>query len=312
MGFDLIRHRLIRGRPLVLDADIAASFRARCVALDAPGAVGMLLRKSPAEVMAHYRAEIASRVDVLCALTVDTTPRALAEVGMQHRAALLTGLAVDLAMDAAAESKKPVAIAGVLGNEMVAPVAADRLHEEYTEHAERLANAGCELILARGQGSRLGLMTAVVAAAGTDLPTWAVVECLPTGELMTGGGVAPLIEALQDAGASAVLFEVSSIDTGIDVLERSHTAITAEGLVPGVLLAASSACVRGFPDTSSPPEPWAQRALELDVHGARIIGGGAGTTEGHTACLAAALGELHPSLPVTRSDTEFDREPPGP
>ncbi|MGC4070668.1 MAG: homocysteine S-methyltransferase family protein [Polyangiaceae bacterium] len=311
MSFESIKHRLHHGRPLVLDADTGASFRARRVELDAPGALGMLLRKQPEEVLRHYRAEVRSRVDVLSALTIDTTPRALAEVGMQHRAAMLTGIAVELAIEAASESEKPVAVAGVLGGERVAPLAADCLHSEYTEHAHRLAAAGCEILIARGQGSRLGLMAATVAAAGTDLPTWAVIECLPNGEFITGGAVGPLIEALQEAGASAVLFEVASIDGGIELLEHAQGMVTAEGMVPGVLLAAGTLSVRGFADSSSEPVGWATRSLELDLHGARIIGGGAGTTESHTAALATALKEVHPSMPFLHSDTELDRSPPG-
>ena len=297
MSFESIKHRLYAGRPLVLDADTGASFRSRRVELDAPGALGMMLRKSPEEVMRHYRAEVHSRVDVLSALTIDTTPRALAEVGMQHRAALLTGLAVEFAIEAASESPKPVAVAGVLGGERVAPLAADRLHSEYTEHADRLAAAGCELLIARGQGSRLGLMAATVAASSTDLPVWAVIECLPNGEFITGGTVGPLVEALQDAGASVVLFEVASIDGGVQLLDRVRAIVTAEGMVSGVLLAASSLSVRGFPDTSCDAEAWARRGLELDINGARIIGGGAGTTEAHTKAMASVLKEMHPSMP---------------
>src|SRR3954470_17061042 len=117
MSFDQLRHRLNQGRPLVLDADSGASFRARGVALDVPGALGVLLREQPAEVLAHHGAEVQSRVDVLSALTVDTTPRALAEVGMQHRSAQLTGRALDLAFEIARDAPKPTAVAGVLGSD---------------------------------------------------------------------------------------------------------------------------------------------------------------------------------------------------
>ncbi len=311
MSYEQIRHRLVQGRPLVVGADVGASFRVQGVSLDAPGSLGLLLRRGPEDVLGHYLAEASCRVDVLCALTADTTPRALAEVGMQHRAAMLTGLAVELALNAASESAKPVAVAGLLGSDMVSPVAADRMHEEFVEHAARLAAAGCELIIARGQGSHLGLMTAVVAATSTDLPTWAVIECRAAGDLGTLGPVTPLIEGLQKAGAAAVIFEVPSIDLGIELLDRASAAICAEGLYAGVLLAASSESVRGFPDVESLPLSWAERALDLDLHGARIIGGGAGTTEAHTSALARALGIVHPSLPMTRSDTELDHSPPG-
>jgi 5-methyltetrahydrofolate--homocysteine methyltransferase len=175
-------------------------------------------------------------------------------------------------------------------------MAADRLHEELTEHAFRVATAGTELIIARGQGSRVGLMAAVVAAAATELPVWAIVECLPSGEIASGGPVGPLIESLRDAGASAVLFEVPSVDVGIVALERA-IAIGGDSCIYGVLLAGGPSSVTGFPDTESDPVNWAVRAIELDARGARIIGGGAGTTEEHTEALALALGALHPSIP---------------
>jgi methionine synthase I (cobalamin-dependent) len=308
MSFEHIRHRLQRGRPLVLDADTGASFRARGLALDSPGALGLLLRERPLEVLEHYRAEVGSRVDVLCALTADTTPRALAEVGMAHRAAMLTSISVELALDAAQASDKSVAVAGVLGSDMVTPVAADRMLEELREHATRLAVAGCELLIARGLGSRLELMAAVVAAAGTDLPTWAVVECTRSGELADGGSVSELLEALEEAGANAVLFEVPSVDSGLDQLARVFAIAEESELisVPGVLLAASDHSVRGFPDPDSEPRRWVERALDLDAAGARVIGGGAGTVEAHTATLAGALGLLHPSLPVSRPASRLE------
>ncbi len=297
MSFAAIQHRLAEGRPLVVDSDTGAAFQSRGVQLGVPGALGQLLRQSPNKVLAHYQAEVKSRVDVLSALTADTTPRALSEVGMEHRSAVLTGLAVELAFEAAEEAPKPVAVAGVLGSEMVSPIASDRYHQELCEHAERLAVAGCELLIARGQGSRLALMSAVVAAASTDLPTWAVVECLPSGELITGGPVADLVAPLEEAGATAILFEVASIDHGLERLADYRHAGSAT-CVPGVLLAASSASVRGYPDDGGRPATWAKRALDLDAKGARVIGGGAGTTEAHTAALAYELGLLHPSMPA--------------
>ncbi|HYP77971.1 MAG TPA: homocysteine S-methyltransferase family protein [Polyangiaceae bacterium] len=306
MTFERIRHRLQNGRPLVVDSDTAASFRARGVELDSPGTLGRMLRERPSEVLAHYRTEVNSRVDVLSALTADTTPRALAEVGMEHRSAQLTRRAVELALEAAAESESPVAVAGVLGSDMVSPVAADRLHDEFTEHAARLAAAGCELLLARGQGSRVGLMAAVVAAARTELPTWAVLEFASGDELTSAGTAVDLVGSLAEAGASVILFEVATVDLGLAYLQRFSPAFALHGIAPGVLLAASEASVRGFHDESSDPAHWVERAVDLSAGGARAIGGGAGTTEAHTRSLAMALGSLHPSLPVPRGEGNLD------
>ena len=309
MTFERIRHRLQNGRPLVVDSDTAASFRARGVELDSPGSLGLMLRERPSEVLAHYLAEVQSRVDVLSALTADTTPRALAEVGMEHRAAQLTRRAVELALEAAAESQGPVAVAGLLGSDMVSPVAADRMHDEFTEHAARLAAAGCELLFARGQGSRLGLMAAVVAAARTELPTWAVLEFASGDELTSTGTAVDLVAALAEAGASVVLFEVATVDLGLAYLQRFRPAFELHGIAPGVLLAGSETSLRGFHDETSNPERWVERAVDLSLGGARAIGGGAGTTEAHTHRLAEALGSLHPSLPVQRSESDLDRGP---
>jgi 5-methyltetrahydrofolate--homocysteine methyltransferase len=309
MTFERIRHRLQNGRPLVVDSDTGASFRARGVELDSPGSLGLMLRERPSEVLAHYRTEIRSRVDVLSALTADTTPRALAEVGMEHRSAQLTRRAVELALEAAAESEKPVAVAGVLGSDMVSPVAADRIHDEFAEHAARLAAAGCELILARGQGSRLGLMAAVVAAARTQLPTWAVLEFASRDELTSADKAEDLVNALAEAGASVILFEVAKVDLGLAYLERFRPAFELHGIAPGVLLAGSEASLRGFHDETSNPQRWVARAVDLSLGGARAIGGGAGTTEAHTHSLAQALGSMHPSLPPPGSESDLD---PGP
>jgi 5-methyltetrahydrofolate--homocysteine methyltransferase len=303
MSFTHVQQRLLSGRPLVVAADSNASLRARGVLLDVPGALGQLLRERPSEVREHHRVEVGCRADVLAALTGDTTPRALAEVGMEHRAAQLTALAVELALDAAEESAKPVAVAGMLGSDMVSPVAATRLHEELSEHSARLQAAGCELLIARGQGSRLNLMAAVVAATRTELPTWAVVE--RTGDPTTGSD-RELFRALRDAGASVVLFEVSSVLLGIRELELTHDALEEAELAVGILLAASESALPGFPDAESQPELWADHALDLDVAGARVIGGGAGTTEEHLRSLARALGSLHPSMPAHISDTVVD------
>lgn len=278
-----------------MDADGGASLRARGHVLDEPGALGLLLRERPEQVLAHHRAEAACHVDVLTALTADTTPRALAEVGMQHRAALLTGLALELGFDARALESRPIAVAGVLGSDRVGPTAIERLHEELAEHAARLHAAAAELIIARGQGSRRSLLAAVAAAGRTRLPTWAVVE--HGAEVPAGCFPQELAESLRTAGASVVLFEVPSVQAGLGALERGRSTLNGVGVAAGVLLAASARAVRGFCDDGAEPHAWAEGALALVSAGARVLGGGAGTTERHTRALASVLGALHPSLP---------------
>jgi 5-methyltetrahydrofolate--homocysteine methyltransferase len=150
-------------------------------------------------------------------------------------------------------------------------------------------------------------MAAVVAAARTDLLTWAVLE--RHGDEPPRGDDRDLFNALKEAGASTILFEVPSVAHGLRELGRTKELLEELELVPGVLLAASETAIPGFPDVGGSPDAWADHAMDLDLAGARVIGGGAGTTEEHLRALAQALGALHPSIPVHRSDTEIDPEP---
>jgi hypothetical protein len=96
---------------------------------------------------------------------------------------------------------------------------------------------------------------------------------------------------------------------GIESLERTRAALEGIEMRAGVLLAASGESLRGFHDTEARPKQWVARVVDLTTEGARVVGGGAGTTETHTATLARALGSLHPSIVPQRSDTEHDRGP---
>jgi hypothetical protein len=153
-------------------------------------------------------------------------------------------------------------------------------------------------------------MAAVVAAARTELPTWAVLEFASRDEVTSPGNAEDLVNALAEAGASVILFEVAKVDLGLTYLERFRAAFAAHGIAPGVLLAGSETSVRGFHDETSDPERWVARAVDLSLGGARAIGGGAGTTEAHTHSLAKALGSLHPSsIPGPRSGSALDPDP---
>lgn len=124
---------------------------------------------------AHYAAEVASGVDVLCAATAETTSWALGRVGMEHRAALLTGVSVELAQEAAAGAGRPVAVAGWLEGACLAAPNSLSLMSELALHAERLVQAGCELLLVRGVPAEA--RPRLLAQCGrAGLPVWIVGE----------------------------------------------------------------------------------------------------------------------------------------
>jgi 5-methyltetrahydrofolate--homocysteine methyltransferase len=137
----------------------------------------------------------------------------------------------------------------------------------------------------------MDMVCAVAAAAAQEIPTWAVVDKHLCEEDFTG-----LVRAVAEAGAEAILFEVSSVDEGLELI--SQMPEDSPTVVPGALLSASDEALRGFP--SPLVSSWVDRVVELTAAGARIVGGGAGTTEDHTRALATRLGVLHPSLPPGR------------
>ncbi len=286
-----ILSRVESGRPLLVSGDPAASLRARGVALHPPAALARLLRENPAAVHDHYQAEIAAGVDVLACLTADTIPRALHEIGMMFRAAALTGTAVDLALDVVESAPRPLAIAGVLGNADVAPIAEDRLGEELGTHAARLAAAGCELILARGFSvvhaspteaevtlARLSRRAAIVSGATTQLPTWAVTALDARGHTLDGEPAEDCARHAFEEGADLVLFEipVPPLGTDLDWIDRvfgvGHARV-------GFALAAGGL----------DPDAWAHEAHRLLDRGVRVIGGGPGTSQRHLSSLSTLL-----------------------
>lgn len=272
----------------MVDCDVAASLGARGCSLEEPGSLGAVLFQDTEAVRQHHLAELACRVDILSALTADTTPRALSESGMEHRAARLTDKALSLVSDIIEASQRPVAVAGVLGSDQITATQRGRFEEETREHARRIAVGGAELLIVRGMGSREDLIFAVAAASEQELPAWAVLE-----DHLCEGDLSEFANALADVGAEAVLFEVTSVDDGLRKLERASSATGS--VVLGALLSAAPDALRGFPSEFSPT--WVDRVVELTDAGARIVGGGAGTTEAHTQALAVRLGMLHPSLP---------------
>jgi S-methylmethionine-dependent homocysteine/selenocysteine methylase len=278
-----------------VSADPEASFRARGVTLKAPASMGRLLREQPNDAAEHYHQEIIAGVDVLCALTAETLPRALGQIGMPFRAAALTGAAVELALEAIEGAPRPIVVAGVLGSSQVTPTAVDRMTEDLGMHAARLAAAGCELLLARGYGqpspepglSRLARRAAVVSAAATQLPTWAVLELGENGATADGELIEDAARAAVDAGAPMVLLEVPGLACAAALLERAKRVVpgVAVGVAPGAMEAGAD----GVDDPAARIEAWAQGAKRLVDAGARVLGGGPGTTTRHLAALSALM-----------------------
>lgn len=308
---EAITGRPSSSRPLLMSSDPIVSLRARGARLDPVAPLGRLMREDPDAVRAFYEAQIEAGVDVLCALTAGTAPRALAPIGMAFRSAALTGVAVDLAIEAAAAVSRRIAVAGVLGHFPGGLTSAegDRIAEDYATHATRLAAAGCEILLACGFDpscsvppplARLARRAAVVSASATQLATWALVELEPSGRTADGEPAEDAARAALDAGADTLVFEVDSADLALNVLSRLDR-VRQEGQVGFLLGASDREGGAGDPSEAyGEPDPemmatlidaWVASALRLIDAGARVVGGGPGTTVGHLATLSKVLRE---------------------
>jgi methionine synthase I (cobalamin-dependent) len=286
-----ILSRLDTGRPLLVSGDPSASLRSRGVELQGPAALGRLLREHPATVREHYHQDILAGVDVLACLTADTLPRALQQIGMPFRSAALTGNAVELALEAADLAPRPLIVAGVLGNTEVAPVAEDRVGEELGTHAARLVAAGCELILARGFGSaayaRLSRRAASVGSALAQLPTWAVITVDWGGFTVDGKRADEAAQSAFEEGAQVALFEIAGVEVGLGWVDRllAIGERTQAGSSNGGRHHVGFALAAGNLD----PDAWALETHRLLDAGARVVGGGPGTTQRHLGALVGVL-----------------------
>lgn len=274
---ETILARIRSGQAVILSADATSSLRGRGVVLEGAAPLGRLVRERPAEVLRHYEREVAAGVEVLCALTAETMPRALAQSGMAFRSAALTGSAVEMALEATDLAGRPVAVAGLLGGRT--PLASDRIAEECAMHAARLAAAGCEIILACSVGpfaSKLGRISAIISASTLRLPTWALVE-VRDGRTSDGEDLAECAKGAVDSGAQVLLFDVETEREAADAMDRTSGALGEAK--PGILLA----------DPSGDPDAWAEAAKRLAAGGAHILGGGTGTTTEHLTALSQIL-----------------------
>jgi 5-methyltetrahydrofolate--homocysteine methyltransferase len=163
-------------------------------------------------------------------------------------------------------------------------------------HATRLSSSGCEIIVARGfspeafrHGTQLAQMartSAITSGCATKLPTWALFETSDGERVADGDSLHEAVRSAVETGVHVALVEVPSEAVGKVALE---TMIRAGVARAGVLLAASPESQHGVPDTTMSLETWAAACKRLVDAGARLVGGGAGTTSKHVAVLSRAL-----------------------
>ncbi len=215
----------------------------------------------------------AAGVHLLRTNTADTTPQALARGGYGYRAAKLSSLAVDLAVEAVEASGRMVAVAGVLppmeGSD-------ERLRGEQLAHAQRLMSAGCDLIFVDAAATLREAVAGTSAAAQAELPVIVALRVDESGKLRDGEGLDVACGVLAGAGARGFV-AVPDDPTG-EV--RAIAELATQGRPWGV--------VRAFASDMSPSE-YAERAAGLAQEGATLLGGEACATPEHVRAMIAAV-----------------------
>lgn len=212
-------------------------------------------------------------VHLLRTNTSDTTPQALGRAGYGYRAAKLSSLAVDLAMEAVEVSGRVIAVAGVLpameGSD-------ERLRTEQVAHAQRLMAAGCDVIFVDAASTLREAVAATAAGAQTNLPVIVALRVSESGNLRDGEGLEIVCGVLAGAGARGFI-AVPDDPTG----EIRATAELATQSRPWGVLHTGAVLMT--------PSAYAERAAELAQEGATLLGGESGASPEHIRALIAAV-----------------------
>ncbi len=225
---------------------------------------------SKSHVLATIHDEFcASGAHIIRTNTAQTTPGALQRTGYGYRAAKLSSLAVDLAVEAVDKSTRPVCVAGVLppmtGSDLM-------LRGEQMAHAQRLAASGCDLIFVDAARSLREAVAATSAALRTGLPVLVALRVLETAVLPDGEALEAVCSALAGAGAQGFI-AVPSDPAGE---MRAIAALSNQDRPWGVW--------SGGPGELS-PAAYAQRAKELVTEGATLLSGEDQVTPEHLRAL---------------------------
>jgi 5-methyltetrahydrofolate--homocysteine methyltransferase len=265
--------RLDSGVPILLDGAVTGALQRAGVSIDEPMRSASVLQGQTHVLSTIHQGFCAAGVHILRTNTVDTTPQALSRGGYGYRAAKLTSLAVDLAVEAVESSGRLIAVAGVLP-----PMTGmdDRLRGEQVAHAQRLMAAGCDLIFVDAANTLREAVAATAAAAQTDLPVLVALRVAESGTLGDGEALDVVCDVLAGAGARGFL-AVPSDPTG-EV--RATAELATLGRPWGVL-----SCGNG----ERPPTEYAERVLELAQEGAVLLCGESFASPEHVRAVASAV-----------------------
>ena len=293
---DELRHRLLSGPPLLLDAAMGTELERRGAPSGLPLWSARALLEAPELVLAIHRDEVEAGAEALTANTFRTHARSLAREGRQDRADELTRLAVHLARDAACHARQPLFVLGSLAplEDCYRPdlvPASEALASEHARQAWSLAEAGVDGILLETHNTIEELSAAASAARATGLPVVASMVTDGNGGLLSGEPVADAVSALDALSPEVLSINcVPARDLARDLARLAAAAPAARLGAYGNLGPPAGPGGTRF-TREVPPGEYAEIARGWVALGARLVGGCCGTTAAHTAAVRRMLDE---------------------
>jgi len=221
--------------------------------------------------------------DLLTAASFRTQRRVLARCGLGERAEELTRLAVRLARQT---HRGPVLGSAPPLEDCYRPdlvPESPALEQEHQEHAEQLARAGADAILAETHHTAREARAAALAARAVGLPVLVSFVCNAKGQLLSGEPLEAGIDAVLEAGPVAVginCLPVPALASCLPILQACGLPFL---LSPN--LTAPTESVPGGRANPVQPADFAALAQTWREAGAAIVGGCCGTTPDHLAAV---------------------------
>ncbi len=317
--------RLKAGEALLMDGGTGSELQRRGVDV-LKGATSMLKAWSAtsnienADVVRQVHQDyLRVGADIIISNNFWTTPSAMERIGLRDRWKDYAKAAADNAVEARAAGNPDAYVAGGIAAPTLhvrtgedAPdvelMGADAFREEYTEHAELLAEAGTDVILAEYVGFIADCVAAVDACAEAGLPVLLGVRHLhPDGTMQFGESLEDLAAALRGRPVDAALIMCSNPEAasaGLPILANAFDGPV--GIYPNIgynptgPLANKPNLTNQLPSAgpdilqteSYPPSRLAELAGEWKEMGAQIIGG----------CCAAGPEHIMAMRPVVKGD----------
>ena len=241
----------------------------------------------PEVLVSLQRAYAEAGSQILYAPTFQAQPMALAAVGLDSQTEAINASLVALSRSAAPDCL----IAGDLTTlaafcESWNPDNFDLLVENYQRQIRGLIDGGCDILVAEtlmyAQEAEAILCAAEMECAGAAMYSFTM---MADGSLFSGAEAGPVLQSLEEAGASALGFNCVSMD-----MMTPYLVSKLRRYVKGPLICKPNAGnptinAQGIAEYSMQPEEFAKFALQCKENGAALLGGCCGTDPEFIAAL---------------------------